>query len=190
MDGWDTVGETNWRVEDGAIVADKRRQGAAPSGHQELVQGLQIYVEFWASDNANSGIFVRCRPEEDHRPRPATRSTSSTRGRTRPTAPARSSISPRSTRCRRPAASGTRSRSPPRAGTSRVMLNGKKTVGAPQRHVRRGPLHAAVRRRRDQVPQGRGQATVTVFDARAGASATRASGLRATTSFAIVCLQS
>jgi hypothetical protein len=60
-DGWDHVGETNWRVEDGAIVADKRTsKGAAHLVSKNKYKDFQIYVEFWASDDANSGIFLRC----------------------------------------------------------------------------------------------------------------------------------
>ena len=58
---WDKVGETNWRVEDGAIVADKRTgQTAAHLVTKAKYKDFQIYVEFWASDDANSGIFLRC----------------------------------------------------------------------------------------------------------------------------------
>jgi len=58
---WDRVGETNWRIEDGAIVADKRTgQTAAHLVTKAKYKDFQIYVEFWASDDANSGIFLRC----------------------------------------------------------------------------------------------------------------------------------
>jgi hypothetical protein len=58
---WDRVGDTNWRVEDGAIVADKRTsQTPAHLVTKAKYKDFQIYVEFWASDNANSGIFIRC----------------------------------------------------------------------------------------------------------------------------------
>jgi len=58
---WDRVGETNWRVEDGAIVADKRTsKGPAHLVSKTKYKDFQIYVEFWASDDANSGIFIRC----------------------------------------------------------------------------------------------------------------------------------
>ena len=58
---WDRVGETNWRVEDGAIVADKRTsQTAAYLVTKTKYKDFQVYVEFWASDDANSGIFLRC----------------------------------------------------------------------------------------------------------------------------------
>jgi len=62
---WDRVGETNWRVEDGAIVADKRTsQGAAHLVTKTKYKDFQVYVEFWASDDANSGIFIRCSDPE------------------------------------------------------------------------------------------------------------------------------
>jgi len=58
---WDRVGDTNWRVEDGAIVADKRTsKDAAHLVSKEKYKDFQVYVEFWASDDANSGIFLRC----------------------------------------------------------------------------------------------------------------------------------
>jgi hypothetical protein len=58
---WDRVGETNWRLEDGAVVADKRTsQGAAHLVTKTPYKDFQIYAEFWASDDANSGIFIRC----------------------------------------------------------------------------------------------------------------------------------
>jgi hypothetical protein len=58
---WDRVGETNWRVEDGAIVADKRTsEGAAHLVTKTKYKDFQVYIEFWASDDANSGIFIRC----------------------------------------------------------------------------------------------------------------------------------
>jgi len=60
-DQWAHVGETNWRVEDGAIVADKRTSKTpAYLVTKSKYKDFQIYVEFWASDDANSGIFVRC----------------------------------------------------------------------------------------------------------------------------------
>jgi hypothetical protein len=60
-DEWDRVGETNWRVEDGAIVADKRTsKDPAHLVTKAKYKDFQVYVEFWASDDANSGIFLRC----------------------------------------------------------------------------------------------------------------------------------
>jgi len=58
---WDKVGETNWRVEDGAIVADKRTSKTpAYLLSKNKYKDFMLHVEFWASDDANSGIFLRC----------------------------------------------------------------------------------------------------------------------------------
>lgn len=58
---WDRVGESNWRVEDGAIVADKlTSETLAHLVTKTKYKDFQVYVEFWASDDANSGIFIRC----------------------------------------------------------------------------------------------------------------------------------
>ena len=58
---WERAGEANWRVEDGAIVADKRTsKDTAHLVTKTSYKDFQIYAEFWASDDANSGIFIRC----------------------------------------------------------------------------------------------------------------------------------
>lgn len=58
---WNMVGETNWRVEDGAIVADKRTSKTpAHLVSKVKYKDFMVYVEFWSSDDANSGIFLRC----------------------------------------------------------------------------------------------------------------------------------
>ena len=70
MDGWTTVGTANWRVEDGALVADKStappNSKGGPGGGGHLVtknsyKDHMIYAEFWTDEKANSGIFVRCK---------------------------------------------------------------------------------------------------------------------------------
>lgn len=61
MGDWDKVGESNWRVEDGALVADKRTsKDTAHLVTKTSYKDFQIHAEFWASDDANSGIFIRC----------------------------------------------------------------------------------------------------------------------------------
>lgn len=61
LDGWTPTNDAvNWRVEDGILVADK----TTSKGGNHLVtknsyKDHQIYAEFWASDDANSGIFFR-----------------------------------------------------------------------------------------------------------------------------------
>lgn len=61
MGDWDQSGETNWRIEEGAIVADKRTSKTpAYLVSKKPYKDFMLYVEFWASDDANSGIFLRC----------------------------------------------------------------------------------------------------------------------------------
>ena len=61
MGEWNQVGETNWRLEEGAVVADNRTsEGNAFLVSPESYGNFELYVEFWASDDANSGVFFRC----------------------------------------------------------------------------------------------------------------------------------
>jgi hypothetical protein len=57
LGNWNRIGDANWRVEDGAVVADKGKGGYLVS--KNSYRDFQIRAEFWAADNTNSGIFVR-----------------------------------------------------------------------------------------------------------------------------------
>jgi Domain of Unknown Function (DUF1080) len=59
LNGWNQVGEANWKVEDGAIVATEGKGGHLVS--KDSYKNLMIYAEFWSDEKANSGIFVRCK---------------------------------------------------------------------------------------------------------------------------------
>jgi Domain of Unknown Function (DUF1080) len=59
MDGWSATGEANWRVEDGALVADKGKGGHLVT--KGSYKNFKIYSEFWSDEEANSGIFIRCK---------------------------------------------------------------------------------------------------------------------------------
>jgi hypothetical protein len=53
---WRILGDPNWRVEEGAFVAD--------AGNGQLVtadsfEDLHISLEFWVDESANSGVFLR-----------------------------------------------------------------------------------------------------------------------------------
>jgi len=57
LDNWTAIGDANWRIEDGVVVADK--------GNGFLVSktthaDYQLRAEFWVDTDANSGIFIRC----------------------------------------------------------------------------------------------------------------------------------
>jgi hypothetical protein len=61
LDSWDRLGEANWRVVDGVVQADKKagkENGFLVS--KKPYKDFMVRIEFWASDDANSGIFMRC----------------------------------------------------------------------------------------------------------------------------------
>jgi Domain of Unknown Function (DUF1080) len=57
LENWNQTGEANWRVEDGAIVADKGKGGYLIS--KKSYKDFHISAEFWADHTTNSGIFIR-----------------------------------------------------------------------------------------------------------------------------------
>lgn len=62
MENFTVSGSTaNWRAEDGAIQADKvtAGKGASVLITKKNYRDLEVYAEFWASDDTNSGIYVR-----------------------------------------------------------------------------------------------------------------------------------
>ena len=191
MDGWTTVGEANWRVEDGALVADKRTsKGAAHLVTKNPYKDFMLRVEFWASDDANSGIFMRCRIRKnigdktcyeanifDQRKDP----TYGTGGIVH-----FAEVNPM------PKAGGKWNTFEITAKGRQITVDAQRPEdrGAAQRPVRRGTDHAAIRRRRHQVPQGADQAALTVSMRSPVRPLRGRTGLRATAWFAIVCLQS
>jgi len=61
LDKWSRIGDANWRAEDNAIQVDKRAEKAASFlMSKNSYADFQIRAEFWVSDDANSGIFIRC----------------------------------------------------------------------------------------------------------------------------------
>jgi hypothetical protein len=59
LTGWTPNGESDWRVEDGAITATK---GTGFLVTPKTYQNFELKVDFWASKTVNSGVFVRCGP--------------------------------------------------------------------------------------------------------------------------------
>ncbi len=59
MENWDRVGSANWRVVDGVVQADSG-PAAGYLVSKNAYKDFEILVEFWASDDANSGIYMRC----------------------------------------------------------------------------------------------------------------------------------
>jgi len=56
LKGWDVVGDANWSVADGAVQATTGTGFlVTPASYADY----QITADFWVSDDANSGIFIR-----------------------------------------------------------------------------------------------------------------------------------
>lgn len=61
MENWSVSGSAaNWRAEGGAIQADKTTgKGASVLVSKRAFRDIELYAEFQASDDTNSGIYVR-----------------------------------------------------------------------------------------------------------------------------------
>ena len=57
LDQFNVIGDANWRIEDGAVVSDK---GNGFLVTKQTYGDFQIRAEFWADEDANSGIYFRC----------------------------------------------------------------------------------------------------------------------------------
>ena len=56
LKGWDVVGDANWSVADGAVQATSGTGFlVTPASYADF----QLTADFWVSDDANSGIFIR-----------------------------------------------------------------------------------------------------------------------------------
>jgi hypothetical protein len=57
LKGWNIVGDANWEIVDGAVQANK---GTGFLVTPVPYGDFQITLEFWVTDDANSGVFIRC----------------------------------------------------------------------------------------------------------------------------------
>src|SRR5687767_14725556 len=55
---WDKVGDANWEIADGVVQATKGGTSflVSPMSYGDF----QITLDFWVTDDANSGVFIRC----------------------------------------------------------------------------------------------------------------------------------
>jgi hypothetical protein len=63
MENWVKSGsDANWRAADGAIEADKTTgKGTSVLVSKQSFRNFELYVEFWASADTNSGVYLRIR---------------------------------------------------------------------------------------------------------------------------------
>jgi Domain of Unknown Function (DUF1080) len=57
LDNFNQIGTADWKIEDGAAMADK---GNGFLVTKNAYGDFQLRAEFWIDDVANSGIFIRC----------------------------------------------------------------------------------------------------------------------------------
>lgn len=60
-ENWDKIGDANWRIVDGIAQADTGEKGKSSYLMTKKAYGdFMLRAEFWVSDDANSGIYMRC----------------------------------------------------------------------------------------------------------------------------------
>ena len=60
FDNWYVTGGGNWRAADGSIQADKSAtKGASVLVSKRSFKDFELYAEFWAADDTNSGLYIR-----------------------------------------------------------------------------------------------------------------------------------
>jgi hypothetical protein len=65
LDNFNRLGGANWRAEGGAIVADKSTtKGASVLVSKKTFKDFELYAEFWADPDTNSGLYIRCTTPE------------------------------------------------------------------------------------------------------------------------------
>ena len=57
LNGWNTTGNANWKVVDGAVEASS---GTGMLVTPASYANFELTVEFWVDAPANSGVFLRC----------------------------------------------------------------------------------------------------------------------------------
>jgi Domain of Unknown Function (DUF1080) len=57
LDSWNKIGTANWKLEDGAVVADS---GNGFLVSKDTYADFEVRAEFWVEDKTNSGVFIRC----------------------------------------------------------------------------------------------------------------------------------
>ena len=60
MENFVRVGDANWTASDGAIHASRGGNASGFLVSKTQYKDFQIRAEFWSSDDANSGIYMRC----------------------------------------------------------------------------------------------------------------------------------
>jgi hypothetical protein len=57
LDNWHPIGDADWKLADGVVMADK---GNGYLVSNKSYKDFEIRAEFWVDADANSGVFIRC----------------------------------------------------------------------------------------------------------------------------------
>jgi hypothetical protein len=58
---WGRVGEDNWRIQDGVVMADASKgPGSTYLVSKQSYSDVEIRAEVWVTPDTNSGVFFRC----------------------------------------------------------------------------------------------------------------------------------
>jgi len=60
LENFDVVGQANWSASDGAVQASAGTPPASFLVTRTSYKDVMVRAEFWSSEDANSGIFLRC----------------------------------------------------------------------------------------------------------------------------------
>lgn len=60
LDNFVVIGDGNWQATEGAIQVSKSEGNSTFLMTKKSYDNFSLEIEFWASDDANSGIFMRC----------------------------------------------------------------------------------------------------------------------------------
>ena len=63
LDHWQGDGTATFKIEDGAVTAVDKKDPKATAAYlisKESYKDFQVRAEFWVSNDANSGVFIRC----------------------------------------------------------------------------------------------------------------------------------
>ena len=60
IENFDRFREANWQIKDDSLFADSGGKDPAYLVSKKSYKDFEMRVEFWASHDANSGVFVRC----------------------------------------------------------------------------------------------------------------------------------
>ena len=63
LDQWEGDGTATFKIEDGSVIATDKKDPKAVASYlvsKQSFKDFEIRAEFWVSNDANSGIFIRC----------------------------------------------------------------------------------------------------------------------------------